>query len=143
MVDEVLKITSIDGAVWLYEGYGLMFDEFKFISNNHLIMTMCRLTTCGSMTFNIKTNSTDHLGGGKYILIDNEQIKLSGAKLYDDSGAFWISKIVDDDGNLIEVLSSRNKHWNCIPLKTILNSQTKESYPKLKQNMNDCVYVDR
>lgn len=143
MADEVLKISSLDGTVWLYEGYGLMFDEFKFIGNNHLIMTMCSITTCGSMTFNIKTNGTVHLGGGKYTLIDSEQIKLSGAKLYDDSGAFWINKIVDYDGNLIEVLSSDNKNWKCIPLKHILSNQVEKEHPKLKQNANDCVYVDR
>lgn len=143
IADEVLKITTLGGTVWLYEGYGMMFDKFKFISDNQLIITMCSSTVCGTLVFDNKTNAVIQLGGGEYTLIDNEQIKLSGAKLYDDLGAFWISKVVDYQGNLIKVLPGGSKHWKCIPLKSILNSQTKDKHPKLKQSMDDCIYVDR
>lgn len=143
IADEVLQITSLDDAVWMYEGYGLMFYKFKFISNSHLIMTICSSTACGTTIFNNKTNTITQLGGGEYTLIDSGKIKLSGSKFYDDSGAFWVNKIVDYDGNLIEVLSSDSKYWGCISLKEILNNQAKDKRPKLKQSMNDCVYVDR
>jgi hypothetical protein len=143
IADEVLKITSLDGTVWLYEGYGMMFDKFKFISDNQLIITMCSSTVCGTLIFDNKKNMVTQLGGGEYTLVDNEQIKLSGAKLYDDLGAFWISKVIDYQGNLIKVLSGGSKHWKCIPLKSILNSQTKDKHPKLRQSMDDCIYVDR
>jgi hypothetical protein len=50
--------------------------------------------------------------------------------------------IVDTNGNAIEVLSPNSKYLGeCTPLSLILD-QDKE-YPKLKQSMEDCVYVER
>jgi hypothetical protein len=50
--------------------------------------------------------------------------------------------IVDTQGEVIEVLKPNSQYLGeCVPLRLILHQE--KEYPKLKQSMEDCVYVER
>ena len=82
-------------------------------------------------------------------LIKNDLFKnhtlLRGQKHYfpaPEWGAFWVDMIVDTRGDIIKVLSPNSKHLGeCVPLGLILDQD--EKHPKLKQSMEECVYVER
>jgi hypothetical protein len=88
------------------------------------------------------------LGGGAAEYIDKGENK--GLFIFHDSkgylpapeyGAFWVDKVRNKKGELIEILSKPKNSWGCITLKFILDEN--ETHPVLRQNMKDCVYVDR
>jgi len=142
IANEILKITSLGEPLWLYEGYGLIFNKFEFISDNKLIIELCSSTACSTVIFDKEMDAFTQLGGGGYSLVNDNRIRLSGNKFYDALGAFWVDMIVDAQGNVIEVLSPNTKYLDkCIPLSLILDHDKK--YPKLIQSIGSCIHVGR
>lgn len=139
MASEVLKINSNEKTLWLYNGYGLVFSKFDFLNNEQVILSICGLMSCSNQKLDTKQKTITYLGGGSYRVLNDKQVLLKSSKHYDNNGAFWVDKLVDYNGNLLEVIASDNKRFDCVPLKTIASGNN----PKLTQAMDDCVYVNR
>lgn len=142
---QVLKITTSDKTWLIKSGDWTNFTKIAFLDDQHLLLTEGGLMTESSRIINLSTQKSHYLGKGMFEILDNNNIRLQGQKHYfpvPEWGAFWVDMIVDTHGNVVEVLSPNSKYLGeCVPLNLILD-QDKE-YPKLKQSMEDCVYVER
>ena len=146
-----LKIATPDNTWWINSGDRQAIKRYEFIDNDHLSILSGNLQTESQGIVDLKTRDITWIDGGVGELLswDSESkyglIRLRGQKHYfpgPEWGAFWVDMIVDTNGNAIEVLSPNSKYLGeCTPLSLILD-QDKE-YPKLKQSMEDCVYVER
>ena len=142
---QILKITTPD-KVWLMEsGDSRNFTKIRFLNNQHLLYTEGGLTNNATLDIDLETRQIRYLGQGEFEILDGNFIKLYGQKHYfpaPEWGAFWVDMIVDTHGNVIEVLSPNSQYLGeCVPLNLILDQENK--HPKLKQSMEDCVYVER
>jgi hypothetical protein len=59
-----------------------------------------------------------YLGGGSYQVLNDKQVLLKASKHYEKNGAFWVNKLIDYNGTLLEVISSDDKRFDCVSLKT-------------------------
>ena len=137
MPEEVLKITTDVETLWLQPTDWVNYINFEFIDDHRLILA--RATAYMTDTILIDTTSKDitWIGSGKFQLVDGNLIKLIGQKYYLDR-AIWINALADYEGNIVEFLSVK-PNGKCVPLKSFLNQKNK--YPKLKQSMDDCIYI--
>jgi len=126
MPEQVLKITTDVNTLWLKPT-----DWVNYI--------LARATAYMTDTILIDTTSKQitWIGSGKFQLMDGNLIKLIGQKYYLDR-AIWINALADYDGNIVEFLSAK-PNGKCVTLKSFLNQKNK--YPKLKQSMDDCIYI--
>lgn len=123
--------------------------EYKFLDDKYLLILAKTTTSEMQKIINLKTGGIATLGGGVGELIrwDGEEglIKLRGQKYYfpaPEFGAFWIDVIVDTQGNIIEYVERDSQYLGrCVPIKELIDLDKK--HPKLKQDMDDCVRVER
>jgi hypothetical protein len=132
MHEQVLKITTDVNPLWLKPTNWVNYISFEFIDDHRLILARATAymtdTTSKQITW---------IGSGKYQLMDGDLIKLIGQKYYLDR-AIWINALADYDGNIIEFLSAK-PNGKCVTLKSFLNQKNK--HLKLKQSMDDCIYI--
>ncbi|MDC0388544.1 hypothetical protein OAM53_00700 [Candidatus Thioglobus sp.] len=146
-----LKITTPSDALWIDFDEWKTIGRYKFIDNDNLFIVSRNFQTERQGIVDLKTRDITWIGGGIGELLSwNSKskyglVKLRGQKHYlpgPEWGAFWVDMIVDTKGNVIEVLSPNSQYLGeCIPLNLILDQENK--YPKLKQSMEECVYVER
>jgi len=122
--------------------------KINFIDNKYLLIIQNSTTVTLSSLINTERKTQQMLGGGVAKYIDEGRNKglfiLHDSKGYlpaPEYGAFWVDKVKNKKGELIEILSKPKNGWGCIPLKSLLNKDV--TYPSLRQNLEDCVYVDR
>jgi len=142
---QVLKIITPDKTWFIKSGDWSNFKKIDFLNDHYLFLTEGNLMTEASRVINLSTQQSYYLGKGTFEILDKNLIKLYGQKHYfpaPEWGAFWVDMIVDTQGNVIEVLPPNSKHsGKCVPLGLILDQD--EKHPKLKQSMEECVYVER
>ena len=126
----------------------LSISKMNFIDNKYLLVIRYSSTESISNLINTETKTQQMLGGGVAKYIDNGRNKglfvLYDSKGYlpaPEYGAYWVDKVKNKKGELIEILSKPKNGWGCIPLKSLLNKDV--TYPSLRQHLEDCVYVDR
>ena len=140
---QVLKIALPGGYLWLRPVDSVNYSKFKFLDNRRLILSRCTLFQCDTIIVDTNEREIVQLGKGSYEVLENDMIKLIGQKYYFPEpiwGAFWVDMIVDNQGNVVRVVPPHSEGLReCVSLNLILDKNTK--YPKLKQSMNDCVYV--
>ena len=146
---QYLQIGALAKNWWMSNTSGFFtISEINFIDDKYLLLIQNSNTLTISSLINTETKYQQILGGGAAEYIDMGENK--GLFIFHDSkgylpapkyGAFWVDKVRNKKGELIEVLSKPKNSWGCIPLKLILDEN--ETYPALRQNMKDCVYVDR
>jgi len=146
-----LKITTPNDTWWINSDDGQVIERYEFIDNDNLFMVSGNLQTEGQGIVDLKTRDITWIGGGVGELLSwNSKskyglVKLRGQKHYfpaPEWGAFWVDMIVDTQGEVIEVLKPNSQYLGeCVPLRLILDQE--KEYPKLKQSMEDCVYVER
>ena len=118
----------------------------KFIDNNHVLIVHSSMTSTVSTILDLDTNKQKLLGDGNARYITSGKNKgyflLSSSKGYiPKEGPFWVNKVVDKDGDLIEFLSYPDNGLPCVQVKNLLDMN--EKYPKLKQKLTDCIFVER
>ena len=95
----------------------------------------------------IITNSWDY---GTQVWVTNGELKglflLKGRKHYqtrngEPMGALWTNELVNQNGELVYIMSEPKNEFGCIPLNEFLD--TTKKYPQLRQSLNDCVYVEK
>ena len=146
---QYLQIGALAKNWWMSSTSGFFtISKINFIDNKHLLIIQHSNTVTLSSLINIETKHQRILGDGAAEYIDKGGNKglfiFYGSKGYlpaPEYGAFWVDKVRNKKGELIEVLSKPENGWGCIPLKLLLNK--KGTYPFLRQKMEDCVYVDR
>ncbi len=144
---QYIEIITRDKKSWISNVSGFFtITKIMFIDNVHLLIVKSSDTATMSSIFNTQNSKEKNIGGGSAECIASGKNK--GLILLHDSkgyfprgGAFWVDKVVDKNGDLIEVLSKPKNEWGCIALNSILD--TGRRYQKLRQSMNDCVYIDR
>lgn len=146
---QYLQIGTLVKNWWMSSTSGFMtISKMYFIDNKHLLIIKNSSTATVSSLVNTETKHQQILGGGAAKYIDKGRNKglfvLHDSKGYlpaPEYGAFWVDEVRNKKGELIEVLSKPKNGWGCTPLKSLLNKN--ETYPSLRQNLEDCVYVDR
>jgi len=146
---QYLQIGTLAKNWWMSSTSGFFtISKINFIDNKYLLIIQNSTTVTLSSLINTETKHQRILGDGAAEYIDKGKNKglfiFHGSKGYftgPEYGAFWVDKVRNKQGELIEVLSKPKNSSGCIPLKSLLNQ--KETYPSLRQKMEDCVYVDR
>ncbi len=146
---QYLQIGTVAKKWWMSNTSGFAtISKINFIDNRYLLIIQNSNTETVSSLIDTKTKQQRTLSGGAAEYIDKGRNKglfiLHDSKGYlpaPEYGAFWVDEVRDKKGELIEILSKPKNQSGCIPLKLLLNQ--KEKYPSLRQNMEDCVYVDR
>ena len=146
-----LKITTPNDTWWINSDNGQSIDSYKFVDDDNLFILSSNFQVDSQGIVDLKTRDITWIGGGVGELLSWSSkskyglVKLRGQKHYfpaPEWGVFWVDMIVDTQGNVIEVLSPNSQYLGeCIPLNLILDQENK--HPKLKQSMEDCVYVER
>jgi hypothetical protein len=122
--------------------------KINFIDSKHLLIIQTSTTSTISSLINTETRHQQILGGGEAEYMNKGKNK--GLFIFHDSkgylpapeyGAFWVDKVRNKKGELIEILSKPKNSWGCIPLESILDKN--KSYPFFRQKKEDCVYVER
>ena len=147
--NQYLQIGTLAKNWWMNSTSGFFtISEINFIDDKYLLIIQSSTTITLSSLINIETKYQAILGGGAAEYIDKGKNK--GLFIFHDSkgylpapeyGAFWVDKVRNKKGEVIEILSKPKNSLGCITLKLILDEN--ETYPVLRQNMEDCVYVDR
>ena len=138
MPEEVLKITTDVETLWLQPTDWVNYINFEFIDDHRLILARSTAYMTDTILIDTTSKQITWIGSGKFQLVDGNLIKLIGQKYYLDR-AIWINALAGYDGNIIEFLSAK-PNGKCVPLKSFLNQKNK--YPKLKQSMDDCIYIN-
>ena len=138
MPEQVLKITTDVNTLWLKPTDWVNYISFEFIDDRRLILARATAYMTDTILIDTTSKQITWIGSGKYQLMDDNLIKLIGQKYYLDR-AIWINALADYDGNIIEFLSAK-PNGKCVTLKSFLNQKNK--YPKLKQSMDDCIYIN-
>jgi len=138
MPEQVLKITTDVNTLWLKPADWVNYISFEFIDDHRLILARATAYMTDTILIDAASKQITWIGSGKYQLIDNNLIKLIGQKYYLDR-AIWINALADYDGNIIGFLSAKPND-KCVTLKSFLKQKNK--YPKLKQSMDDCIYIN-
>jgi len=146
-----LKITTPSDALWIDFDEWKTIGRYKFIDNNNLFIVSRNFQTERQGIVDLNSGEITWIGGGIGELLSWDSkskyglVKLRGQKHYfpaPEWGAFWVDMIVDTRGDIIKVLSPNSKYLGeCVPLGLILDQD--EKHPKLKQSMEECVYVER
>ena len=137
MPEQVLKITTDVNTLWLKPTDWVNYISFEFIDDRRLILARATAYMTDTILIDTTSKQITWIGSGKYQLMDDNLIKLIGQKYYLDR-AIWINALADYEGNIVEFLSVK-PNGKCVPLKSFLNQKNK--YPKLKQSMDDCIYI--
>jgi hypothetical protein len=138
MPEEVLKITTDAETLWLQPTDWVNYINFEFIDDRRLILARATAYMTDTILIDTTSKQITWIGSGKYQLMDDNLIKLIGQKYYLDR-AIWLNALADYDGNIIEFLSAK-PNGKCVTLKSFLNQKNK--YPKLKQSLDDCIYIN-
>ena len=137
MPEQVLKITTDVNTLWLKPTDWVNYISFEFIDDRRLILARATAYMTDTILIDTTSKQITWIGSGKYQLVGDNLIKLIGQKYYLDR-AIWINALADYEGNIVEFLSVK-PNGKCVPLKSFLNQKNK--YPKLKQSMDDCIYI--
>lgn len=144
-----IKINTPKTSWWI----NLPIDPFdfvgaiEFIDDKHLLIELRNSTREGQAILDLTSKELNFVGSGRgdFIRHNNGKglIRLRGQKHYfPEGGAFWVDVLVDKEGNVVEVLSAPKGNGRpCVPLNLILDDT--KPHPKLRQTLDQCVYVER
>lgn len=124
----------------------ISIEDFKIISDNSILINLRYTTKLESWHFNLDTKKFSYIGNGKVKSVAENKFLLKNSKGYiyvngKSIGAYWVDKLVDKDGNLIELISKPKNNWGCQKISTLINQKNLTS--KFIQSIDDCVYVER
>lgn len=94
---------------------------------------------------NLKTENINYIGNGEVKILKNKNIFLKDSKGYlikngESEGAYWINKIVDENGNILKLISNNKNNSECYKPTELLNKSYLE---KLQQSKKDCIYIQK
>lgn len=144
---QYMQIGTVTNNWWLSNtSEFFIISKMNFIDNTHLLIIQQSSTSTVSSLINIQTRNQLILSNGNAEYITEGKNKglfmLHNRKGYfTEGGAYWVDELKNSNGELIEVYSKPKNKWGCIALKFILDKNN--SYPLLRQSLDDCIYVDR
>ena len=145
--NQYIQIGTVPNNWWVSNTSGFFtISKMDFIDNTHLLIVQQSSTSTVSSLINIQTRNQRILSNGNAEYINEGKNKglfiIHNKKGYFvKGGAFWVDELKNRNGELIEVYSKPKNEWGCIALKFILDKNN--SYPLLRQSLDDCIYVDR